>query len=114
MLEELFYLHKKSVEGVPLQFKRYLCGDIDWKGQALCISGPRGVGKTTLLQQHYHHAYGDVEKCLYLSADNMEVAARGLLNTAKEYFNYGGEALIIDEIHKYPSWQIEIKNIRLF
>lgn len=46
-----------------------------------------------------------------MSADNMEVAAHGLLSTAKEYFKYGGEALIIDEIHKYPSWQIEIKNI---
>ncbi len=111
MLEEMFYLHKKAVEGTPLEFKRYLFGKIDWKGGALCVSGPRGVGKTTLLKQHYHEVYGDVEKCLYLSADNMEVAAHGLFSTAKEYFNYGGEALMIDEVHKYPSWQIEIKNM---
>ena len=75
MLEELYYLHKKTVENVPLEFKRYLYEEIDWKGQALCVSGPRGVGKTTLLLQHYHEIYGDVEKCLYVSADNVEVAA---------------------------------------
>ena len=111
MLEELFYLHKKAVEGVPLTFKRYLYDDVSWGSPCLCISGARGVGKTTLLLQHFQERYGDVEKCLYISADNIEVAALGLLNTAKEYFKYGGHALIIDEVHKYPGWQIELKNI---
>lgn len=111
MLEGLFYTHKQTVESVPLEFKRYLYGKVDWNDQAICISGPRGVGKTTLLLQHYCDVYHDVEKCLYLSGDHVEVAAVGLLNTAKEYFKYGGAALMIDEIHKYPEWQIELKNI---
>ena len=90
MLEELFYLHKKVVEGVPLTFKRYLYGAVEWDSPCLCVSGARGVGKTTLLLQHYQERYGDVEKCLYVSADNIEVSALGLLNMAKEYFKYGG------------------------
>jgi predicted AAA+ superfamily ATPase len=52
-----------------------------------------------------------VEKCLYISADNVEVAALGLFPIAKEYFQYGGDALIVDEIHKYPRWQNELKSI---
>lgn len=111
MLEELFFIHKKTVEDVPLDFKRYLYGRIDWDARAVCVAGPRGVGKTTLLLQRYHEIYHDVEKCLYVSADNVEVASAGLFQTAKEYFQYGGEALIIDEIHKYPLWQDELKSI---
>jgi hypothetical protein len=111
MLEEIFYYHKRSVEETPQRFKRYLCDEIDWDTPCLCVAGARGTGKTTLLIQHYHERYGDVEKCLYVSADNIEVSALGLLTIAKEYFNYDGKALIIDEIHKYPEWQTELKNI---
>jgi predicted AAA+ superfamily ATPase len=111
MLEELFFIHQKTVEDTPLDFRRYLYDRIDWKAQAVCVMGPRGVGKTTLLLQHYHEIYHNVEKCLYVSADNVEVAALGLFQVAKEYFQYGGDALIIDEIHKYPQWQSELKSI---
>ena len=111
MLEELFYIHRKVVEGVPLDFKRSLFTVIDWGSPPLCIFGPRGTGKTTMLLQHYHEKYHDVEKCLYISADNVEISALGLFKIAKEYFKYGGQALIIDEIHKYPSWAVELKNI---
>lgn len=111
MLEELFFIHKKTVEDTPLSFRRYLYDRVDWKAQAVCIMGPRGVGKTTLLLQHYYEAYRDVEKCLYISADHVEVSGLGLFQIAKEYFQYGGEALIIDEIHKYPQWQFELKSI---
>jgi uncharacterized protein len=111
MLEELFYIHSKTVENVPRDFRRYLYGLIDWESGRVCVTGARGVGKTTMLLQHYHQKYADVEKCLYVSADNVEISALGLFKTAKEYFNYGGQTLIIDEIHKYPSWQTELKNI---
>jgi len=111
MLEELFFIHKKITEDTPLDFKRYLYNQIDWKAQAVCVMGPRGVGKTTLLLQHYHEIYHNVEKCLYVSADNVEVSVFGLFQIAKEYFQYGGDALIIDEIHKYPQWQSELKSI---
>ncbi|MEI8012954.1 MAG: AAA family ATPase [Candidatus Omnitrophota bacterium] len=111
MLEELFYIHNKIVSNVPLKFQRYLYGRIDWNSPAICITGARGVGKTTLLIQHYHEKYGDVEKCLYISADHIDVSVNGLFNAAKEYFKYGGSALIIDEAHKYPEWQQELKNI---
>lgn len=111
MFEELFYIHHNTVKNVPLKFKRYFYELIDWDVNHLCLTGARGVGKTTLLLQHYHEKYGDIEKCLYISADNVEVSAVGLFKTASEYFKTGGEALIIDEIHKYPNWPVELKNI---
>ena len=111
MLEKLFAIHNNTVKNTPRAFKRYLCGRIDWKSGAICVTGARGAGKTTMLLQYYHEHYGDVEKCLYLSADNVEAAAAGLFSIASEYFAFGGKALIIDEIHKYPDWQVELKNI---
>lgn len=40
----------------------------------------------------------------------MIVLAIGLVSIAREFFAAGGEALYIDEVHKYPDWSIEIKN----
>ena len=111
MLEKPFAIHNNTVKNVPLEFRRYLYPRIDWKSNAICVTGARGVGKTTMLLQYYHDHYADVEKCLYISADNPEAAGEGLFNLASEYFNFGGQALIIDEIHKYPDWQTELKNI---
>ena len=111
MLDEITYFHERTVSASSFVFKRYLYDQIAWNSQCICIAGARGTGKTTLLIQHFHENYGSVERCLYLSADNIQIASLGLLNTAKEYFKYGGDALIIDEIHKYPEWQVELKNI---
>jgi len=111
MFEELFYIHRKIVEDVPMAFKRYLYGDVGWGAKHLCITGCRGTGKTTLLLQHYVDTYNDVEKCLYISADHVVVAGLGLFNIASEYFKLGGEAIIIDEIHKSPNWEAELKSI---
>jgi predicted AAA+ superfamily ATPase len=111
MFEEIFYIHRKTVEDVPMRFKRYLYSLIDWDARHICITGCRGTGKTTLLLQHYVEKYNDVEKCLYISADHVVVSATGLFKIASEYFKLGGEAIIIDEIHKCPDWEAELKSI---
>ncbi len=111
MLDDIYAIHELAVQDVPLSPHRYLYDTMQWDSRALCILGPRGVGKTTMLLQHYHEAYGDIDRCLYLSADNIHVTSAGLFATVQEYFRLGGEAVIIDEVHKYPDWSIEIKNI---
>src|SRR5690348_2962725 len=91
--------------------KRYLYDKINWSAQSICILGDRGVGKTTLMCQHFLEKYQTVDRALYLSADNIHVTAHGLFKIAQHYFSYGGETLFIDEIHKYPNWSTELKNI---
>jgi len=109
-LDQLFAFHENSLKKVPLT-RRYLYSRLDWTQRAICLWGARGVGKTTLLQQYFLEKYNDVEKGLYISADNIQVASLGLFSIAEEYFKYGGELLMIDEVHKYPNWSQEIKNI---
>lgn len=111
MLEELILIHQEVIDTTPMSFKRYLHPQIHWKAKGLCILGDRGVGKTTLLCQHLIETYRSPERALYLSADHINVNSYGLVNIAQRYFSHGGEALYIDEIHKYPNWSIEAKNI---
>ena len=111
MLDELFYIHRRTLEDVPVKFRRYLYEQIDWASHCICVVGYRGTGKTTLLLQHYLDQYNDIEKCLYFSADNVVVSGFGLFRIASEYFKSGGEAVIIDEIHKFPGWEQELKSI---
>jgi predicted AAA+ superfamily ATPase len=111
MLQELIDIHHFVTSTTETQFTRYLYDAINWDNRAICIMGHRGVGKTTLMLQHCLAHYPSVDKGLYLSADNIHVLGNGLFNIAKHFFMQGGEILFVDEVHKYPNWSIEIKNI---
>lgn len=111
MLEELFEIQARLAAGVPRRFKRFLFHGINWGARCIGIVGARGVGKTTLLLQYYRENFSSPEECLYLSADHIIVVGYGLYRVAKEFFSFGGKAVILDEIHKYPSWSQELKNI---
>ncbi len=111
MLEELILIHQEVMATLPVTFRRYLYPHINWKAQGLCVVGDRGVGKTTLLCQDLLERYQTPDRALYLSADHILVISYGLVSIAKHFFAHGGEALYIDEVHKYPNWSIEIKNI---
>jgi len=89
-------------------FKRYLFSQIDFKSKLIGILGQRGVGKTTLIRQIAQHYELDTSKMLYISADNVK---RTLSDIAIEFASFGGELLIIDEIHKAKDFSLELKTI---
>ena len=76
------------------------------------IIGPRGVGKTTLLlNQSITHGAKD-QKALYISADNIYFLTNTFLDLVDTlYKETKVKLLCIDEIHKYPNWSMELKNI---
>ena len=111
MLQKLFEMHNLVISQKKRSIKRYLYEKINWNLRAICIFGARGTGKTTLLVQYYDEHYDTPEKALYISADYLSVIAHGLYEVADTYFKSGGEVLLIDEIHKYPNWSAELKNI---
>ena len=111
MLEELFEIQVRLEAHIPKRFKRFLYDEIDWEGRCIGIVGARGVGKTTLVLQYYAENFSSPEECLYLSADHILVVGYGLYRIAKEFFSLGGKVIIFDEVHKYPGWSQELKNI---
>lgn len=91
--------------------KRYLYNRIDWGLQCIGILGARGTGKTTLMLQSIKERFGNSDKALYISVDSPYFQANSLFDFAKGFYQHGGEALFIDEIHKYPDWSVHIKSI---
>lgn len=94
----------------PTSFKRYLYYDIDWNQQLIGIVGARGVGKSTMMKQ-YILDHKDSDKYLYVSADNLYFTDHTLAGLADEAVKENITHLFIDEIHKYPSWSVELKQI---
>jgi hypothetical protein len=75
--------------------------------------GARGTGKTTLLLQQASELFKEDQPraILYVSLDDIYFSENTVVHLAEEFEKLGGEILILDEVHKYPNWAREIKNI---
>ena len=110
-MEKLFEIFIKKIAQTDTTFVRSLMNEIEWKARLIGLKGARGVGKTTLLLQHiklFHPIDGSV---LYASVDNIWFSEHKLYDMASEFAKRGGKYLFLDEVHKYPNWSQELKNI---
>ena len=110
-MEELLEQSESAIERVPITIKRYLYREINWEARLIGIKGARGTGKTTLLLQWLHEKGLPGHKAAYFSLDDFYFTTYSLVDTAKTFHKQGGEVLVLDEVHKYPNWSMEIKNI---
>jgi len=110
-MEKMFQISSERLRITPMQFFRYLNGEIDWSNRLIGISGSRGVGKTTLMLQHIKQHFPMSKDVLYASLDDVYFTQTPLVSFAGEFFKQGGTHLFLDEVHKYPNWSQEIKNI---
>lgn len=111
-MKYLFSAFYRKLEETDMRFERYLKRQIDWNNRLIAITGARGTGKTTILLQHIKERYGNnPENALYVSLDNIYFTINKLYSLADDFYMLGGKELYLDEIHKYPSWAQEIKNI---
>lgn len=107
-MEQLQERYSKLLRETTTDFKRYLYGKIDWNNRMIGLTGPRGVGKTTLLLQHAKLAL-QRETSLYVTAEDFYFAEHRLLDLADAFSKRGGRHLLIDEIHRYKDWSKELK-----
>lgn len=107
----LYQIYLRLLEATDSRFFRYLYNEIDWKNRLIGITGSRGTGKTTMLLQHIKNTFKDRSKALYVSLDNIWFTKNSLIELVNQFYAFGGTHLFVDEVHRYPNWSIEIKNI---
>ena len=111
-METLFKKHRKLISQVSTNIIREAMNTIPWEKQLVAIRGSRGVGKTTLMRQYIKLNYGiQAGEALYCLMDSMYFTSHSLLDLAERFHLMGGKHLFLDEVHKYPSWSKEIKEI---
>ena len=91
---------------------REMMHSVNWEKQLVAIRGSRGVGKTTLIRQYIKQKFGiSAGEALYCVMDSMYFANHTLLELAEQFHLMGGTHLFLDEVHRYPTWSREIKEI---
>jgi len=97
---------------VDNKFYRSVYHKIDWGNRMIGLKGPRGTGKTTIMLQQIKYHVDKTQKALYVTMEHPHFYNRGsLFETAREFYQYGGRYLFIDEVHKYENWSRELKVI---
>lgn len=109
-MDKLFEHFNKLLRETDTGFFRYLYGSINWNSRMIGLTGPRGVGKTTLILQYIKENLNPADT-LYVTAEDFYFADNKLLDLADSFVKTGGKHLFIDEIHKYKDWSRELKLI---
>ena len=111
-METLFAKQDRLLLLTSTEIIRTLMHRINWDAQLVAIRGPRGVGKTTLMLQYmklHYEVYS--REVLYCTLDSVYFSNHTLLELADVFVKNGGKHLFLDEVHKYPTWSKEIKEV---
>lgn len=110
METDLIELNARAREdGKTYPKKRFIYAKVKklLKGRAfIAIAGPRGAGKTVILRQ----LLSETEASFYISLD-ARMPEGGIFEAAKELEAGGVKLLLLDEVHAYPKFGLEIKKI---
>ena len=111
-MELLFEKQAAMLNATSMDVVRNFAKHVNWDAPMLCIRGPRGVGKSTLLRQHIRQQYGiGSEEALYCSLDFSYFTQHSILEVAEKLYKRGGKLLVLDEAHKYENWSREVKEV---
>ena len=107
-------IERDSIELLQLiksEYYRPLHQEIEWDWRLIGLKGARGVGKTTMLLQRLKQTDPQHKSSIYLSLDDLYFTRYGLRDTVRHFRDKGIIHFYLDEVHKYPSWSRELKNI---
>lgn len=111
-MEELFEKYQQKLNYTSTKFVRSIMEDINWNSRLIGIKGARGIGKTTLLLQYIKiQLKEEQDNALYVSLDTIWFSNHTLSELVDYFVKRGGKYLFLDEVHKYPNWAQELKNI---
>lgn len=103
--------YRKLLSNVKTDIRRSLYYQIDWSQPLIGIKGQRGVGKSTLMLQRIKDVDPSGESSFYTSLDNLWFAEHSLIDLAELLIKQGVAYLYLDEVHRLPGWEQQIKNL---
>lgn len=111
-MDQLIEKYRRRLAYIETDFVRSAMQTINWNARLIGIKGARGVGKTTLMLQYIKlHLADQLASTLYVSLDNLWFSQNSLSSLVDNFVKKGGKYLFLDEVHKYPQWSVEIKNL---
>ena len=111
-METLIKKHKMFISQTSMDIVRDMVNQVNWSTPLVAIKGSRGVGKTTMMRQYIRQTYGvNAGEALYCVLDSIYFTSNSLFDLAERFYQLGGKHLFLDEVHKYPTWSKEIKEI---
>ena len=109
MLNKFRQFQNALLKTLDTKNTRYFYDELLNNEKLLAVVGARGVGKTTTLLQYLKEHKLPNSKKLYVSIDWFD--SESIFEIAEEFYKHEGKLLIVDEIHKYPNFEKELKNI---
>ena len=95
----------RLIGAVTTGFERYLAPRIDWNEKMLCVKGPKGTGKTTLILQHLKKSFGAGSgKAVYFALDHIWFSEHKPIDAIEYFYSHGYTHLFIDEVHHCREW----------
>lgn len=110
IMENLIEKHYQIIRDIPDSFVRNFIITVHWEERLIGIKGAKGVGKTTLLLQYIKNKLQN-EKAIYLTLDDPYFYGNKLSDTIEQFIKTGFTHFFLDEVHKYPNWSADIKNL---
>ena len=99
-VEEILVNSDRQIRDESLDFHRHLMGEIDWRDRLICIKGPRGTGKTTIMRQRIKEHFGaGSSAAVYASLDDLWFARHDVKDLVGYLYDHGYTHLFLDEVH---------------
>jgi len=112
MISQILAIHKRLLQATESTYHRYIYDEFNINNRLTGLIGARGTGKTTLLLQFIKEKVKKPNEALYVSLDNIHFSSDSLFNFVNEMIETEGiQTFFLDEVHKYPGWNQELKNI---
>lgn len=112
MQDAIITTYRRLLKQTNYPTHRYLFRSFNTKSRLTGLVGPRGTGKTTLLLQYINEKIQNKNECIYASLDNIYFTQTKLIDFVDALYEIQGvRSFFFDEVHKYPGWEQELKNI---
>ncbi len=109
IMNSLVSTHIALLQDRTSMIRRGLMDRINRNSRLIAVKGSRGVGKTNFLLDYSREYHPQDNSCLYVNVNNLFIVTDGLFHFVEHFYKLGGKVLLLDQAHKYPDWDKELK-----